>query len=116
MTEFKSSLNTSSADFIANSENMQSLIDDLRTHVARVKLGGGERSQKRHVDRGKLLPHDRISGLLDPGSPFLEFSQLAAQDMYENEAGRFENIKKWLCTFRTCMKIALEVSNLYETY
>ena len=86
MTEFKSSLNTSSADFIANSENMQSLIDDLRTHVARVKLGGGERSQKRHVDRGKLLPHDRISGLLDPGSPFLEFSQLAAHDMYENEA------------------------------
>ena len=86
MTEFKSSLNTSSADFIANSENMQSLIDDLRTHVARVKLGGGERSQKRHIDRGKLLPHDRISGLLDPGSPFLEFSQLAAHDMYENEA------------------------------
>ena len=86
MTEFKSSLNTSSADFIANSENMQNLIDDLRTHVARVKLGGGERSQKRHVDRGKLLPHDRISGLLDPGSPFLEFSQLAAHDMYENEA------------------------------
>ena len=86
MTEFKSSLNTSSADFIANSENMQSLIDDLRTHVARVKLGGGERSQKRHIDRGKLLPHDRISGLIDPGSPFLEFSQLAAHDMYENEA------------------------------
>ena len=86
MTEFKSSLNTSSADFIANSENMQSLINDLRTHVARVKLGGGERSQKRHIDRGKLLPHDRISGLLDPGSPFLEFSQLAAHDMYENEA------------------------------
>ena len=38
-------------------------------------LGGGERSQKRYIDRGKLLPHDRISGLLDPGSPFLEFSQ-----------------------------------------
>ena len=104
MTEFKSSLNTSSADFIANSENMQSLIDDLRTHVARVKLGGGERSQKRHVDRGKLLPHDRISGLLDPGSPFLEFSQLAAHDMYENEAKSLIEKKISLPAYDQCLK------------
>ena len=86
MAEIKSSLDTSSKDFAANTEYMQSLVGGLRELVSRVKKGGGERSQKRHVDRGKLLPHDRINTLLDPGSPFLEFSQLAAHDMYENEA------------------------------
>ena len=86
MAEIKSSLDTSSKDFVANTEYMQGLVGGLRELVSRVRKGGGERSQKRHVDRGKLLPHDRINTLLDPGSPFLEFSQLAAHDMYENEA------------------------------
>ena len=86
MAEIKSSLDTSSKDFVANTEYMQGLVGSLRELVSRVQKGGGERSQKRHVDRGKLLPHDRINTLLDPGSPFLEFSQLAAHDMYENEA------------------------------
>ena len=86
MAEIKSSLDTSSKDFEENTEYMQGLVGGLRELVSRVKKGGGERSQKRHVDRGKLLPHDRINTLLDPGSPFLEFSQLAAHDMYENEA------------------------------
>ena len=61
---------------------MQSLVDDLETLVEKIKQGGGERYQARHQARGKLLPRDRIDLLLDPGSPFLEFSQLAAQDMY----------------------------------
>ena len=86
MAEIKSSLDTSSKDFLENTECMQGLVGSLRELVSRVQKGGGERSQKRHVDRGKLLPHDRINTLLDPGSPFLEFSQLAAHDMYENEA------------------------------
>ena len=81
MAEIKSSLDTSSKDFVANTEYMQGMVGGLRELVSRVKKGGGERSQKRHVDRGKLLPHDRINTLLDPGSPFLEFSQLAAHDM-----------------------------------
>jgi len=61
---------------------MQSLVDDLATLVERIKQGGGERYQARHQARGKLLPRDRVDLLLDPGSPFLEFSQLAAHDMY----------------------------------
>ena len=51
-----------------------------------VRLGGGEESRKRHVARGKLLPRERVRALLDPGSPFLELSPLAAMDMYDNEA------------------------------
>jgi len=49
-------------------------------------LGGGEKSRERHVSRGKLLPRDRVHGLLDPGSPFLELGALAANGMYGNDA------------------------------
>ena len=70
------------ADFARNESWMRALVDDLRGEVARVELGGGEVSVARHVSRGKLLPRERIHGLLDPGSPFLELSQLAAHDLY----------------------------------
>ena len=49
-------------------------------------LGGGERARQRHVDRGKLLPRERVDTLLDPGSPFLELSPLAAHGLYDGEA------------------------------
>ena len=61
---------------------MQSLVDDLRAKLDAVKQGGGEKSCARHVSRGKLLPRDRVAGLLDSGSPFLELSQLAGHEMY----------------------------------
>jgi 3-methylcrotonyl-CoA carboxylase beta subunit len=48
------------------------LAQDLRARVAEAALGGTEKSRERHVSRGKLLPRDRVAGLLDPGSPFLE--------------------------------------------
>ncbi|MBH67835.1 MAG: methylcrotonoyl-CoA carboxylase [Rhodospirillaceae bacterium] len=86
MTKIKSNIDTNSEDFALNFLHMQELVDDLRKLVKEIKKGGGERAQKRHLDRGKLLPHDRINRLLDPGSPFLEFSQLAAHEMYDNEA------------------------------
>ncbi len=50
--------------------------------MARIRLGGGEKYQERHESRGKLLVRDRIDALVDPGSPFLELSQLAAYDVY----------------------------------
>ena len=59
-------------------------VDDLREKVATIALGGGEAAQKKHTERGKLLPRDRIDALLDPGSPFLEFSQLAAYQVYDD--------------------------------
>ena len=70
------------ADFARNESWMRALLDDLHGEVARVELGGGEVAVARHLSRGKLLPRERIHGLLDPGSPFLELSQLAAHDLY----------------------------------
>ncbi len=70
------------ADFARNERWMRALVDDLHGEVARVELGGGEVAVARHLSRGKLLPRERIHGLLDPGSPFLELSQLAAHDLY----------------------------------
>src|SRR5947208_11427486 len=62
------------------------LVEDLRARMAQSRLGGPERARVRHVERGKLLPRDRVDGLLDPGSPFLELSALAAYGMYGDEA------------------------------
>jgi 3-methylcrotonyl-CoA carboxylase beta subunit len=82
MSVIKTELNSRSLDFIDNAAHMQSLVDDLHSQVERIKQGGGTRYQERHMSRGKLLPRDRIDALIDPGSPFLEFSQLAAHNMY----------------------------------
>jgi 3-methylcrotonyl-CoA carboxylase beta subunit len=61
------------------------LAQDLRARVAEAALGGTEKSRERHVLRGKLLPRERVERLLDPGSPFLEVGQLAANGMYEGD-------------------------------
>jgi len=71
--------------FRANAARMAELVSGLRATVDRVREGGGEAARKRHLDRGKLLPRERIRVLLDPASPFLELSQLAAQGMYGEE-------------------------------
>lgn len=82
MTVIKTALVGRDETFQRNAERMRTLVADLREQVAGVKLGGGARSQERHVGRGKLLPRDRVRTLLDPGAPWLEFSQLAAHGMY----------------------------------
>jgi 3-methylcrotonyl-CoA carboxylase beta subunit len=86
MTILDTKLNNRSDDFKANAAAMQALVDDLKARVEQIMLGGGEEPRKKHVARGKLLPRDRVQMLLDPGTPFLEFSQLAAYDMYQNAA------------------------------
>jgi 3-methylcrotonyl-CoA carboxylase beta subunit len=68
--------------FAGNAAAMRALVEDLRAKVAEAQLGGGETARQRHLSRGKLLPRDRVAGLIDPGSPFLELSQLAAHGMY----------------------------------
>jgi len=78
-----SKINVRSPDFIENAAHMQVQVDDLKEKLEQVKLGGGERSRERHLSRGKLLPRDRVNALLDPGSPFLELSQLAAHEVYD---------------------------------
>ena len=79
-----STINPRSEEFEANRQHMQTLVDDLREKIAQISQGGGEKYQKRHTERGKLLPRERINALLDEGSPFLELSQLAAWEVYED--------------------------------
>src|SRR5258707_2364473 len=86
MPRIKSILDTASPAFQANAEHHRALATDLRLRVARVAEGGGAEAQKKHTARGKLLPRERVRALLDPGSPFLEFSQLAAFGMYGDDA------------------------------
>src|SRR6478672_3600124 len=61
---------------------MRELVDELRERLAVARTGGSEAARTKHTDRGKLLVRDRVDRLLDPGSPFLELSPLAAYDMY----------------------------------
>ncbi|HVH94966.1 MAG TPA: carboxyl transferase domain-containing protein [Nocardioidaceae bacterium] len=63
---------------------MRALVDELRDRLASVRLGGSESARRKHLDRGKLLARDRVDRLLDPGSPFLELSPLAATGMYDD--------------------------------
>jgi 3-methylcrotonyl-CoA carboxylase beta subunit len=84
MTVLQSRINSRDPTFADNREAMQSQVDDLRAVVDRIRQGGGEKAQARHTARGKLLPRERLNALLDPGSPFLELSQLAAHEVYED--------------------------------
>jgi 3-methylcrotonyl-CoA carboxylase beta subunit len=81
-----SAVNPKAAEFLANRASMLPLVGELRTRVARMAQGGGEAARARHVARGKLLPRQRLELLIDPGTPFLEFSQLAATGLYDDEA------------------------------
>jgi 3-methylcrotonyl-CoA carboxylase beta subunit len=64
---------------------LRGLTEELRERLARVRQGGSERARTKHTDRGKLLPRERVDRLLDPGSPFLELSPLAAYGMYAGD-------------------------------
>ena len=78
MPKINSSISTSSDEFKANAAAMRALVADLAAKRAEAAAGGPEKLQERHTARGKLLPRDRVLRLIDPGSPFLELSQLAA--------------------------------------
>ena len=82
MAVLSSRIDARGAAFAANAERMRALVADLRATVDQVRLGGGAAARQRHTDRGKLLPRERIRRLIDPASPFLELSQLAAHGMY----------------------------------
>ena len=84
MPTLVSKINPKSQDFADNAAHMQRQVDDLKAKIAEIKLGGGEHANQRHTARGKLLPRERINHLLDPGSAFLELSQLAAYQVYED--------------------------------
>ena len=83
--ELSSRLDRSDPGYQRNVDAFDQIVDDLRTEMARAREGGPIVTRQRHTSRGKLLPRDRIDALLDPGSPFLELSPLAAHGMYGGE-------------------------------
>jgi 3-methylcrotonyl-CoA carboxylase beta subunit len=102
-----SSVDKNAAEFRANAERMRALTAELQARRAEAALGGAEKARERHVGRGKLLPRDRVMNLIDPGSPFLELSPLAANGMYDGDihgAGLITGIGR--IEGRECMIVA----------
>ncbi len=86
MDALETHLDNSSAEFRENAAQMQTLVDELNHRIARARQGGGEKYMARHREQGKMPVRDRIAALLDPDTPFLELSALAANGMYGDEA------------------------------
>jgi acetyl-CoA carboxylase carboxyltransferase component len=86
MEVLDSRINLSDERFESNAAHNRALAAQLRERLAQIRQGGGEQYQQRHRDQGKLFVRDRVDHLLDPGSPFLELSPLAAWAMYDDEA------------------------------
>ncbi|TCL09864.1 3-methylcrotonyl-CoA carboxylase beta subunit [Shimia isoporae] len=86
MSKIQSKVITGSDDFAANRAAHLGMIETVREAAQAAAQGGGEKSRARHLSRGKMLPRDRVAGLLDPGSPFLEVGATAAHGMYEGAA------------------------------
>jgi 3-methylcrotonyl-CoA carboxylase beta subunit len=86
MTTLSTLIDPASDSFAVNAAHNRSLAAELRRRVAATALGGSAQHRERHIARGKLLPRDRVHRLLDPGSPFLEIGQLAANGMYDDSA------------------------------
>ncbi len=86
MSQLKSQVQTGSAEFKANAEHHRRLASELEARVSAAREGGGPEARARHESRGKLFVQDRVRGLLDPGTAFLELSPLAAEGMYDGAA------------------------------
>jgi 3-methylcrotonyl-CoA carboxylase beta subunit len=85
MSIIQTKINPKSDEFKENYAHNTALVQTLEERQAKVRQGGSERARQRHLERGKLLPRERVELLLDEGTPFLELSTLAAWDMYDNE-------------------------------
>ncbi len=86
MPRLDTHINRKDPDFVARDRHHRGLAEELREKLEQTALGGPERSRQKHLDRGKLLPRERVRTLLDPGSPFLEVAPLAANGMYDDAA------------------------------
>ena len=117
MAVIASLADTRAPEFARNAERMRALAADLRATVETVRLGGGEAARARHTGRGKLLPRERIRVLIDPASPFLELSQLAAHGLYDESipaAGIITGIGR--VSGRECMVVANDATVKGGTY
>lgn len=86
MQRIESKINPNSSEFKKNKEHMTRLVAELKERIEKVKQGGPPHLHEAHKKRGKLFVRERLKLLLDPDTPFLELSPLAAWDMYNNEA------------------------------
>ena len=103
--------------FRANAAHNRALVEGLRAKVAEAALGGDERSREKHLARGKLLPRERVEHVLDPGSPFLEIGQLAANGLYGDQvpgAGLIAGIGR--VSGRPCMIVCNDATVKGGTY
>ncbi len=117
MAVIKSNIEPRSQQFLNNQQAMTTVVADLRDKVAAIEQGGGPSYQQRHTERGKLLPRQRINHLLDEGSPFLELSQLAGYELYDDEiaaAGLITGIGR--VSGQECMIIANDATVKGGTY
>ena len=112
-----SSVDLESPEAKARAAHNRALAEELRTKVAQAALGGSEKARERHTSRGKLLPRERVERLLDPGAPFLEIGQLAANGVYEDDilgAGMIAGIGR--VSGRQCMILANDATVKGGTY
>ncbi len=86
MGKLESRISPESAEFAANANSLQAALDAVAAEAAKAAQGGSEGARARHLARGKMLPRDRVAGLLDPGSDFLEIGALAAHGLYGGAA------------------------------
>lgn len=110
-------VNQRATDFVQNTEAVKKLVADLREKSAQIALGGDESAREKHVNRGKMLPRERVYALLDPGAPFLELSLLAAYQAYPEPvpaAGIITGIGR--VAGRECMIIANDATVKGGTY
>ncbi|QKV17008.1 carboxyl transferase domain-containing protein [Oricola thermophila] len=117
MTILESTVAHASAEFAANREAMEKQWEAIAREAARIMQGGSASSRERHVKRGKLLPRDRVAGLLDPGSPFLEIGLFAASGVYEDDipaAGAIAGIGR--VEGRDCMIVCNDATVKGGTY
>ena len=117
MTQLHTQLDPNSQGFKANAQAMADLVAELREKTLVAAKGGSERAREKHLKRGKLLSRDRVQRLLDPGSPFLELSALAANGMYEGDvhgAGMITGIGR--VSGRECMIVCNDATVKGGTY
>src|SRR5262249_26883723 len=86
MSQIESHIDLNSAAFAENKRHTMALVEELRTRRRKTEEGGGSEAIARHKSRNKLTARERVKGLIDPGTVFLEFSQLAANEMYNGDA------------------------------
>jgi 3-methylcrotonyl-CoA carboxylase beta subunit len=117
LARLTSAVDTQAPEFRANAERMRALVAELQARREEAAQGGPAKARERHVARGKLLPRERVMHLIDPGTPFLELSPLAAYGMYDEPihgAGLITGIGR--VAGRECMIVANDSTIKGGTY